>query len=626
MSAIKGLLKYIGIVLVSIILIFAFVVGLMFFIKDFSVFGYYFRQKDDFNNKLLEIDKVYAKGSTISLGIVAKNFDVKVVPSESETINITYNNSYFGFVKGTEVDGKLECITDLKIEETKTELNDHNNGVYHYTITEPTGLLSMRANCQIIVAVPYKIGETVVQYNLDIDTHNGDILLDSLKGEDGAFLKPLNVKQLDLTTNKGDANFEGLGNGADKLADDVVFEKLNISTNGGTFDFRKFNVVQVNDKIKLDSKKANYFFNTLKSYYNNNANSADGGIQVSGTNVEFRAHVVMAGKDGFSYKSETGVLAVDNLITGVINGGIYDGVKYEGKNAKNEEKYSVIKDANGKVVKELYINGITPYENTIFTDSAVIELGVVAGKLGIYNEYGEVNIAHLVNQASIRTENGNINITKSGLYLDTTTNGTKKKNGLSELSLTYSDTSSLILYSEFGNITVGEYYQDAIIYSKKGKITANSKYIDNMAKNTYNEDGSIKGTRYFFTEISTKDGKVTFTTDKNPVKIIASDNATIDLKVLSFLTNEYNPFNDEDNATVDYMYVAETKNGTVKAQLPLDSFKVRVECKKVEGSIGATENFKNGNGEYYDVQISATETTQPSVKITGKKAQLSSDV
>jgi len=606
MNALKGLFKYIGIVLIAIVLILAFVTGLMFFIKDFSVFGYYFRQQDEVNLKLLEVE--VPEENQVSLAINAKNYDVQVIPNDGDKIYITYNNSYVGYLKGTKVNGELKCVTGLSIEPTKSAEHDPEEGIFNYTITEPTGFLSMRANNKIIVSVPYIINKTVVNYNLTIKTHNGDIILDHSKYENGDFNKPLNVKSLDLTTNKGDATFDGLGDGGSKLAENVVFEKLNISTNGGTFDFRKFKTVQVNDKIVLDSKKATYHFNTLKAYYDVTSDSVKGGVEISGTTVEFRANAVYSGEQGFSYKAETGVLAVDKLLTGVV----YDKYYADGKEYRVE-------------------SNTIPYENTIFTDSAEINLGVVVGKLGVFNEYGEVVVNHLTHQASIRTENGNIKINKSGTFYDSTSNDTKTLNLLSK-DVMYSKTSSLILYSEFGNITVGEYYQDAIMYSKKGKITATSKYADveECKYKIYSEfDGKneqeIK--RYYYSDISTKDGKITFTTEKNPVRIIASDNATIDLKVLSILDAEYNPFNVAEGSP-NYMYIAETKNGTVKAQLPLDSFTVRVECKKVSGSIGATENFRDADGNYIDVQISSNEKfeNQPAIKLSGKKAELRSDV
>ena len=43
-----------------------------------------------------------------------------------------------------------------------------------------------------------------------------------------------------------------------------MLNNLNITTNGGTFDFTHFDKVVVNNnKVVLDSKKANYIFNDL---------------------------------------------------------------------------------------------------------------------------------------------------------------------------------------------------------------------------------------------------------------------------------------------------------------------------------------------------------------------------
>ena len=585
MKAFKGFMKYVGIVILGVIVIGALGIGFMFFTKT-SMFGYYFVSASENSHNTMTVD-LAGTTTTVDLNIKAGRYGVEVIPSEGSSIRVLTDNNYTGFLKGKK-NSEGQIYKDLfpAIARAEDDVITSTNTELSISLAEPEGLLAVSATSVVRIYVPFHVSytpensddavENIIKYNINITTENGDIDLKNgqMKGADKKDIKlPLNVASLKLTTNRGNVDMQGFGNKAGELIKNLTLENLNISTNGGTFDFTSFDSVTVNNKIQLESKKATYLFNTL-----NAINGTAGGIEINGTTVKFTADTVNCGMDGFIYKCDTGVLKITNLFTGC------DIVKTITEVTNDEG------DVTGYTTK---VTSATPFENTIFTDSAVVELGSVIGKLGLYDEFGNVTIGTLSHQATMRTENGDIKIGKSGVYLNET-DDTKS----------YSDTSSLILYSTYGDITVGEYYQDAVIYSKKGKIEAHSCYYTSRAD------------RYFYSDISTKDGKVVASTKGNPMKVVASDSANIKFTVHDVLKITKNPFGEG----VD-MYQAISKNGTVTAILPVTSYKVKVEAKKIEGSIGATATF----GDDY-VQINTAVDGQPTIKLQGYKAILSSSV
>jgi len=714
--------------------------------------------------------------------------DITITPEIAKAKDFIPNPNY---VEDVNV-GQNICVVNPYI--VVKDLEKQDKAIYTYEIKEPQGLLSRNSSNVIAFYVPVTLTKNVkveedkeekktfnVRYNINIKTNNGDVRLRNSTVEDTDNFKDfLYIDELSIETNKGSGSLKGVktdGSDANKDSGAVttlILPSLNIKTNGGTFDFSNYKLVRVNGAVNLESEKAKYKFNVLESYYKEGADDKyyQGSINISGTNVEFEATKIFCGMDGFSYKSDTGMLKIDKLYTGNI------------RNGATEESYEYEPSENGAFTATTqtayFVDVLTPYENTIFTESAVVELGTVIGKLGLQNEMGAVKIGHLSHQATIRTENSNITIETSGFLLDNRKPISKKgwyTNVVPEGDVktecfydevndkVFTDTSSLILYSTYGDISVGEYYQDAVMHSKKGQITAYSKYsgIKNGDKElplkkgstavAYYGEGTVKddqgndkskttwwrnkdytdeitqsyilnqlehgrsvdeqnngatyysdpnyvapayyGTgkaqgadgnkvdkltwwrnksadgvltgeitesyilnqldsnhwyyfttadesqaRYYYTDATTKDGNVTITTDKNPVRIVASDRAAINLLVKGvLLTNDLMAIKDISAAdymanlnpfgTDGYMYIAETKNGSVNVELPITSYIVQVNCKNVEGSIGATSNV----GEYDketktrpEVQINSEKPYQPKIRLTGKKAILSSDV
>jgi len=685
MRALAGVMKYIGIVLISGILILSFCVGLMFFMPKIRIFGYYFRQVDMPGQMLksVELSEKFLSGSgstkIIALNIEASNYDVIIKPTTKEKIEIFQESDYVGFLKGTKINEgtpseKVVAEKYPQFKEANLNKSDPDIGFYHWIFVEPEGKLSMRADNSITICVPYKVGDTNLMYDINLKTKDGDIhLTNSVNADTEKYEHSLRVNSISLTTRKGNAFIEGVSSSTIEEKDDegntiahrsISLNNLDITTEGGKFDFTNYDTLVVNNKVSLNSKNAKYTFNTLRTYSTYSEGNLSGGIEIQGENIEFIADTVYCGQDGFSYKSNTGVLKINRLISGKIEELEDQPESIYGLVNKFVNTEKGVQRDNDK--KEFFIKNAIPYENTIFTDSASVKLGCVVGKLGLNNELGDVEIGCLSHQASVRTENGNINIGESGIFPDERTEITKSKNGDDLKKKYYSNTSSLILYSIYGNISVGEYYQDAVVYSKKGKIDLVSKYIDKfetkgdeavLSVKTFNESDksdeiTIFGAeRYYYTSIKTKDGRVNITSDKNPIKVEASDNATINVVLKDILPEnkvlgQYQKYNDKTGkkelteyhyslnpfGQESYMYQFITENGTVDATLPMKSYKIKIDCNKIEGNIGATgaEDFKqkdaDGKLKPFDVQISNNNAKQPRILIDGKNAKVRSTI
>lgn len=608
MKSLKGIVTYMGIVILSVILIGALAIGIMFFTKK-SFFGYYFLSVKNNSVYVTEIDltnpvdkELENPITEVKLNVETGRYGIIITPSDNRFIQVTCNNNYVGLVEASKGEGG-NVLHKFPVLTQEIMLNGKNQLEVNLKFAEPQGVISYSDESKILVGVPFKLDENIIQYDINTTTEDGDIQLANSVDKNGKFEHPLTVSGLKIKTNKGDFIPQGFGDRKGNPTKHLKLSSLNINTNGGTFDFSKFTTVTVDNKVLLDSKKANYKFNTLISHNDDDLHT--GGVEITGTVVKFEANVVDCGSDGFIYKSETGLLKVNKLYSGELENS--ESVELMEKTLEGKKVGTGI--YNDKITK------VSPYENTVFTDSAEVELGTVIGKLGLYNEYGNVTIGLLSNQASIRTENGNISISKSGTLINEVDAVDESGKVIPE-NTHYADTSALILYSTFGDITVGEYYQDAVIYSKKGKINVYSKY--HSYKTEEGKDGQEVKSRYFYSNISTKDGQITAKTDKNPIVVESSSSATINLTIFDILPSKdgykvMNPFVNSD------MYQATSKNGTVNITVPIRSYKVLVSANKIEGSIGATTKF---GAEY--VQINNEADNQPSIKIVSKKAILQS--
>lgn len=577
MKAIKGILVYTGLILLAIVLILGLMVGFLFLSKNSNIFGYYFRNVsyEGYTHHEVDVENI----RKVNLTIETKDYNIVVRAREDEAkISIKSQNQYFGFLKGTvdPVTEKKSAVTKPNLKVIKSEADSATEYTIVCSLENPQGLLAFKEQNTLFVDVPFCIHDNVIEYNLNLTTGNKNIRFETTTREGTGTRKtvPINVTGLKLTTNKGDAIISGIAKTVGDLPKALEMETLNISTNGGTFDFSSYDLITITDDLKLNSKNASYVFKNL---------DAKKGMEVVGTNVKFQADRVTCGTNGFLYKSDTGALNI-----GVLN---------------SSNRVWTTDTSGSYYVKA--VEGDKIYENTIFTESSAVEINEVVGKLGLKNTYGNVAIKHLTHQASITSENGDVKISKSGTWFNT-------KNAVE-----YSDKSSLIVYTTYGDIEVGVYYQDGVFYSKKGSITVNSKIGESEKKGS---------DRYYYTEITSKDGKITLITDGSPFRVVCTGDANVKLNINNMFDKVSYPSDLSAGLlpkvfAENIPYYISTNNGKIEASLPIQSYLAIVKGSKISGGIGATTSF-DPNG----TQISGYKNEQPKVAITGKNIVLKSNI
>lgn len=493
MKVLKGIFVYTMIIIGAILGVGILLLGSMYLFK-MPVFGYRFLnvniKKNDFAN--IDLNNIYNSNSEnsylnyisdlesdeecgkIKFVIDAGNYTVRLQPDSGKSTYINYYtlSDFTGLVK-----------TDSKTYDAVVKLNAYVNKdqvlVIEMKVTNPTGLINYNHDDnELVIVVPEKYKTTKFVYDFDITTTGGNIVLKNSVTSDGDFDAPLRVNSLTAKTNKGDITFGGFDiKEGEKVASDVAqLSDLTLSTKGGTIDFTNFKKFTIENKLVLESTKADYIFETLDVY---------GGMEVNGTNVLIKADVINC-KGDFIYKSETGGLDI-----GVLNAGEYD------REEKGDEYYYTGNDSR--------LHNIS-----IFSDSSNINIGAIMGKTRIENEYGKITVKNLCNQAIIKNENGDINIEKSGIL--PATDGT----------ITKTDTSSMVLYNTYGSITVGEYYQNGLFYNKKGKIILNAKAEED-----------------YYTKVETKDGNVELTTAGSAYNVVATDKANISIIQKTVFASDY---------------------------------------------------------------------------------------
>lgn len=591
MKVLKGIFVYTMIILGAILGVGIILIGCMYLFK-MSVFGYRFMdiniKKNDFTtillNKSVSDEECFLDNKddlTINFIIDAGNYTVRVVPESA-------NSNYVSMYTLTDFTGLVK--TDKKSYNAIIKQNDvckAGEVTISIKVVNPTGLINYNYDDnELVIIVPEKYGEKNFQYNFNISTTGGNIILKNSVTDEGKFDAPLNVKSLTASTNKGDITLGGFSSKTEdevKVAsDEATMEDLTLSTKGGTIDFTNFKKFTIKERLVLESTKADYLFDTL---------NVKQGIEINGSNVLVKANIIDCGGD-FVYKSDTGGLDI-----GILNASNY-------KREQDDDKYHYKAPTT-----------TTLHNVSIFSDSANINIDAIMGKTRIENEYGKISIKNLCNQAIIKNENGDINIEKSGILPSNNNTVTK------------TDTSSMVLYNTYGNITVGEYYQNGLFNNKKGKIILNAK-----AENDY------------YTKVETKDGNVEFTTAGSAYNIVATDKANISIIQKAVFTSEYikNSTVETENKT----YYAKSTNGNISIVLPtVNNYVANGIIINIDGKLGShptgtfntiienayqwyyTGKSNKLNGEVIPTeQIDSELKSLPLIKIVGNKTYISASV
>ncbi len=598
MKVLKGIFVYTMIIIGAILGVGILLLGSMYLFK-MPVFGYRFLnvniKKNDFSD--INFDNIYLQNSEwsyldysstlgpmglrgeIKFVIDAGNYTVRLQPDSGKSTYISYYtlSDFTGLVK-----------TDSKTYDAVLKLNTYVNEdrvlVVEMKVTNPSGLINYNHDDnELVIVVPEKYYTTEFVYDFDITTTGGNIVLKNSVTSEGKFDAPLRVNSLTAKTNRGNITLGGFGveevNGELVASEIASLTDLTLSTKGGTIDFTKFKSFNIENRLVLESTKADYLFKTL---------NVNGGIEVNGTNVLVKADVINC-KGDFIYKSETGGLDID-----ILNAGEYTRVE-------SGDKY-YYED-----------NGSKLHNVSIFSDSANINIGAIMGKTRIENEYGKITIKNLCNQAIIKNENGDINIEKSGIL--PSNNDTKNK----------TKTSSMVLYNTYGNITVGEYYQNGLFNNKKGKITLNAKAEEN-----------------FYTKVETKDGNVELTTAGSAYNIVATDKANISIVQNAVFASAYVK---SGVSTENKTYYAKSTNGSISIVLPTSNenkfrngYIVNIDGKLGSKPTSTFSSLQENTYQYYlkentasgDVietnDIDEALTTFPLIRLVGNKTYVTASV
>jgi len=149
MKALKGILVYTALVLVSIVFIFALGVGFLYLSKNSTLFGYYFRNVS-FEDKVHYKNAIPSDMERISVKVNTKNYGVVILPINSDAnLEITTSSAYMGFLKATvdpETQKKSAVVTPDQTIKAYSSVDSEGHKVYNIEITliEQDGWLSYK--------------------------------------------------------------------------------------------------------------------------------------------------------------------------------------------------------------------------------------------------------------------------------------------------------------------------------------------------------------------------------------------------------------------------------------------------------------------------------------------------
>lgn len=598
MKVLKGIFVYTMVILGALLGVGILLIGAMYLFK-LPVFGYRFLniniQKEFYNNinvvgytiqtpsgtTLNFISDCIQENGTYRVKFIvdAGDYAVRLLPDDGQHNYISYYTmtDFTGLVK---TDSKKYTTT----VNTTTFIDDNKVLVVNMKVANPSGLVKFDDDSnELVIVVPENIDAVNYVYDFEIKTTGGNIILKNSVNTDMSFCAPLRVGSLSASTNKGNIVLGGfeyaLDENGKKVANtSATLDDLVLYTKGGTIDFTNFKNLTINKKFVLESTKADYVFENL---------TAASGMEITGNNVLVKAKTITCGGD-FVYKSETGGLEIDAL-----NAGGYVKKVTTHATETTEEKYHYEKDPTKYNLRNV----------SIFSNSTNIVIGGLMGKARIENKYGKIDIKYLCNQASIKNENGNIAIGRSGILAKNDDSGD-----------IFTDTSSIVAYNTYGDISVNAYYQNGLFNNVKGKIVL-----------------VAKGDGDYYTKAETKDGAIDFTTEGSAYNLVATDKANISInqkKVLEACKGA------KENKT----YYAKSTNGSISITLPTTDAGVGVGyIVNIDGKFGEkpTSSFSNlventyqyyftgntdlPNGKVVDTNnLDVALSTYPLIKLAGK--------
>ena len=372
MKIVKGIAMYTLIAIGVVAAVGILLMGFMFLIPSFKLFGYGFVNNSktqylstfNFNR---DTDAGYATQKVVLNITTDKGINVHILADSSDnscSIATTLYNHYYGFYK------------DNRTITTKTNKVSWNSGTntmtYDLELVGIDGAVNYSDKCYVLVKIPrLKLTggvatNTPLDYEFNLKTENGDIQVAGANN-DGTFAGGIKLTSLDVATNRGDLVLNGAGSVAGKhdKPTSASFETLALSTNGGKFDFSSLtDGVNVTGNVTFNGTRSDYTFTKL---------NITGNLEISGSNIAFISPKLSAAN--VSYNATSGLFKVTDTLT-------------------------------------------VPGETSIRSENAAVTIGTVAEggvetTLGINTQYGDITVGTTNVVSTLIGNHGNIKVTKA---------------------------------------------------------------------------------------------------------------------------------------------------------------------------------------------------------------------
>lgn len=378
-TLLKGILKYIGIILGIIFGIAVILIAIMYFSPNFRLFGYGYMHRSSLSStKTISTTDDVTTGGELNLTINSGGFDIIVKPvdeiSESKDISYYYKDNISGFVK-----------TDYNAYVSK-EVNGNNVII---SMVEPSG--SVRYGTSFIsVLVPTSL---FTQFNLTLKTTSANISLDGLK-----------ISNMNITCG-GEFNLTNItGIGEEESENSITFNSLTFdSSKRGIFDFTNIENLTINSELNIMGN-GEFKFNNLNC-----------DVVARGKDVSIRANTLNTKEKGLEVLTTSGKVTINNL------------------NSLNNAQNTIFTEDSNITIGELYgTTSLTSSYGDVKITNAYNELIIDSGE-------GDVNVNTANENIIVKTTFGNIKVLdykKSGSFYSERGKINVKNTG--ELNLEYS--------------------------------------------------------------------------------------------------------------------------------------------------------------------------------------------
>ena len=426
MSLIKGLFKYLFILLGLLALGVAILAAVMFFVPSVSIFGYRFKSSHAEHTISLaettDINKVTIKTSAYNINVKPNTNSIS-----PNTFYITIKNNYTGYanskndevlINGQKI-SEINKFTNDSILENKVDAEGNvvmNGdqpvkiaGSYMIDLTELSGIISLGGS-NVTIYVP----QTSHYIDYTLETRSGKISFSKVAGSDSK----VKTNNLNISTTSARGTFS---------LDNVEM----VST--ATLEIKNFlGRIQINSDIggsvKISSKTGSFMFNNIGT---EGVSSIEGETVESGTK---QVMLLITGDNPYvSFKKLNGSLKLTSP-SGIVEGEIVNGdIISNSTNARIEvakllggcniqtKQGNVIINQVGESIAELRPINITTttgevklgQEKKIVRDEETITYGYVYGKVStIVTTSGKVTLDNVLNHIdNISTDNGYVNVT-----------------------------------------------------------------------------------------------------------------------------------------------------------------------------------------------------------------------